>query len=226
MNIYNNCYPSSRSYQEISRLVAETGLLHISLFHLHKHPLSRRHKYFKVLNLSLLTNTLVYRIILTCSYTHCFWYSQISVSFTAITCNRQVNLQDFLLFNYKKHIYSMSVQKVNQFIKSLSRHLAVARVQECAGQFLSYALFCLTSVLFCTEIFVFMVNCNLILLIKMHQKKCLAKDSTLIFFHTIMFIMMLLSRLYNLAGFIQNKVYIKGTNLHRASLIVHLHSCV
>jgi hypothetical protein len=87
MNIHNNCYPSSRSYQEISWLVAETGLLHISLFHLQNHPLSRMHTYFKVLNRSLFTNTLVYPIILTCSYTHWFWYPQISVSFTAITCS-------------------------------------------------------------------------------------------------------------------------------------------
>jgi hypothetical protein len=60
----------------------------------------------------------------------------------------------------------------------------------------------------------------------MHQQKILSKRfHSYLFSHYYVYYDVLLSRLYNLAGFIQKKVYIKGTNLHRASLIVHLHSC-
>jgi hypothetical protein len=45
------------------------------------------------------------------------------------------------------------------FTESLSRHLTIARVQKCAGKFLSCYLFCLTSG--STEIFVLKVNYSL-----------------------------------------------------------------
>jgi hypothetical protein len=102
------------------------------------------------------------------------------------------------------------VQKVNQFIKSLSRHLALARVQECAGQFISYALFCLTKGT---------IPYGNICIYGELQSHFAHKDASaknawqniplLSFFTLLCYFMMLLSGLYSLAGFFQKKVYTK-----------------